>query len=102
MTPSASPIHVPVGVAYQADPDRVREILERVATETPHVERSPAPEVWLVKFAGDTVDFELLVWIHMKQVSEHQVKSDLYFAIFRAFAAAGIEFSSPKDIALRQ
>jgi small-conductance mechanosensitive channel len=94
-------IHVPVGVAYQADPDRVREILERVAAETPRVERSPAPEVWLVKFAGDTVDFELLVWIHMKQVSEHQVRSDLYFAIFRAFAAAGIEFSSPKDIALR-
>ena len=95
-------IHVPVGVAYQADPDRVREILARVATGTRHVERAPAPEVWLVKFSANTVDFELLVWIHMKQVSEQQIRSDLNFAIFRAFAAAGIEFSSPQDVALQK
>jgi len=95
-------VHVPVGVAYQADPDRVRQILERVASETPNVERAPAPEVWLVKYAANTIELELLVWIHMKQVSENKVKSDLYFAMFREFTAAGIEFSSPQDVQLRK
>jgi small-conductance mechanosensitive channel len=95
-------VHVPLGVAYQADPNRVREILERVAAETPHVERAPAPEVWLVKFAATTIELELLVWIHMKQIDEHKVKSDLYFAIYRELTAAGIEFSSPQDVLLRK
>ena len=95
-------IHVPVAVAYKSNPAQVREILERVAAETPRVERSPHPQVRLVKFGDSSLVFELLVWIHRKQISEDEVASDLHFAIFRALAEAGIEIPFPqREVHLR-
>jgi small-conductance mechanosensitive channel len=89
-------VHVRIGVAYKSDPEQVKQILESVAVVSPHVERTPRPQVRLVKFADSSIDFELLVWIHRKQVSEDEVASDLYFAIFRAFAEAGVEIPFPQ------
>jgi small-conductance mechanosensitive channel len=95
-------VHVPVGVSYRSNPDEVREILARIASQTPHVEQAPRPEVRVTKFAESSIDFELLVWIHRKQVSEDEVTSALYFAIFRAFAEAGIEIPFPqRDLHIR-
>lgn len=95
-------VHVPVGVAYKSNPDEVRQILERVAAETPSVERTPPPEVRLLKFGDSSLDFELLVWINRKRLSEDEVASNLNFAIFRAFAEAGIEIPFPqRDLHIR-
>jgi potassium-dependent mechanosensitive channel len=95
-------VHVPVGVSYRSNPDEVREVLERIASETPHVEGAPRPEVRFTKFAESSIEFELLVWIHRKQISEDEVKSALYFAIFRAFAQARIEIPFPqRDLHIR-
>jgi len=89
-------VHVPVGVAYKSDPDKVREILARVATESRIVERTPPPEVELVKLADSSLDFDVVVWINRKQHSEGAVRSELYFKIVRAFAEAGIEIPFPQ------
>ncbi|MEA2627513.1 MAG: potassium-dependent mechanosensitive channel, partial [Candidatus Binatota bacterium] len=95
-------IHVPVGVGYSCDPEEVRAILERVAAASPHVERAPAAEVWFVGLGESSLDFELLVWINVKQVSDRKVKSDLYFAIFAAFRDAAIEIPFPqRDVHIR-
>ena len=89
-------VHVPVGVAYKSDPDKVREILARVAAESRIVERTPPPEIELVKLADSSLDFDVVVWINRKQHSEGDVRSDLYFKILRAFAEAGIEIPFPQ------
>src|SRR5207249_6264333 len=49
-------VHVPVGVSYRSNPDEVREILERIASQTPHVEAAPRPEVRFSKFAESSID----------------------------------------------
>jgi potassium efflux system protein len=95
-------VHIPIGVSYEADPERVREILERVAGETPTVLRHPAPEVWFAGFGDSSLDFELLVWINVKADPPRRVTSDLYFTIFRAFKDAAIEIPFPqRDIHIR-
>jgi small-conductance mechanosensitive channel len=86
--------HVPVGVAYGADPEHVRRILLRVATATPGAEASPAPEVWFTGFGDNSLDFEVLVWVNVKRVATPQLRSELYFSIFRAFTEAGVEIPS--------
>ncbi len=95
-------MHVPLGVSYGSDPEKVREILLRVAAETPDVAASPAPEVWCLGFGDSSLDFELLVWVNAKQVGPPQVQSDLYFKMFQAFKENGIEIPFPqRDLHIR-
>jgi len=94
--------HVPVSVAYGSDPEEVREILLRVAHESPDVEPEPAAEVWFTGFGDNGLDFELLVWMNVKAVTKQPLRSSLYFAIFRAFRDAGIEIPFPqRDLHVR-
>jgi potassium efflux system protein len=95
-------MHVPIGVSYDADPEMVRGIMEEVAGTTPNVQPVPAPEVWFVGLGDSSLNFELLIWINVKEVSPERVRSDLYFALFRALKQAGIEIPFPqRDIHIR-
>ncbi len=94
--------HVPVGVAYGADPEHVRSILLRVAAATPGVEATPPPAVWFTGFGDNSLDFEILVWVNVRAVAKHQLRSDLYFSMFQAFREAGVEIPFPqRDLHLR-
>ncbi|HEX9595255.1 MAG TPA: mechanosensitive ion channel domain-containing protein, partial [Anaerolineales bacterium] len=95
-------LHVPVGVSYGADPHHVREVMLTVARSCPYVEPQPEPEVWFIEFGESSLNFELLVWMNIRQTSRGQVKSALYFALFQAFKAAGIEIPFPqRDLHIR-
>jgi small-conductance mechanosensitive channel len=95
-------IHVPVGVSYSSDPDQVRDLMLDVARTCPGVESHPAPDVWFTEFAESSLNFELLVWMNARQTSREQVKSALYFNLFRAFKTTGIEIPFPqRDLHIR-
>ncbi len=94
-------VRVPVGVSYDADPDRVKEILLKCAREHPRALASPAPFVLFTGYGDNSLDFELRVYIgdagYMASTA-----SDLRFAIFRELKAAGIEIPFPqRDIHVR-
>ena len=94
--------HVPVGAAYGADPEQVRHTLLSVAAMTQGVEADPPPEVWFTGFGDNSLNFEVLVWVNVKLVSNSELRSNLYFAIFRAFKTAGIEIPFPqRDLHVR-
>ncbi len=95
-------LHVPVGVSYSADPERVKDVLLEVAQHCPRVQTHPAPDVWFVTFGDSALLFELLVWINSRRVTAGEVKSALYFDLFRALKAADIEIPFPQhDIHIR-
>ena len=52
---------------------------------------------------GDSsLNFELLLWINVKEIQPERVRSDLYFGLFRALKEAGIEIPFPqRDIHIR-
>lgn len=94
--------HLPVGVAYSSDPDRVREILLNTASAHPDVLSAPPPEVVLLGFGESALDFELWVWTETKVQLPQILRSDLNFRIFRAFAEHGIEMPFPqRDLHIR-
>ncbi|HUA33537.1 MAG TPA: mechanosensitive ion channel domain-containing protein [Candidatus Binataceae bacterium] len=95
-------LHVPIGVSYEAEPEVVRQIMERVAANTANVEPNPPPEVRFANLGDSSLNFELLVWINVKQIQPDRVRSDLYFALFQALKECGIEIPFPqRDIRIR-
>lgn len=94
-------VAIDVGVAYGTDTEKVRDVLERVASEHLEVIQEPPPQVRFVDFGDSSLDFRLLVWLS-NAVDEFRLASDLRFAIDRAFRDAGIEIPFPqRDLHVR-
>jgi len=88
-------IHVPVGVEYGCDLEKVKEALLRVAVEDSDVLDSPAPEVRFLEFGDSSLNFELLAWIARPE-AQWAMKSQLNFEIDAALREAGIGIPFPQ------
>ena len=94
-------IIVPIGVSYDSDPEQVRDILMRVASQSDSVSSYPSPSVYFMEFGASSLDFELRCFIHDINYSL-SAKSDLRFAIFKALKEANIEIPFPQqDVYIR-
>ena len=76
-------IEVPVTVARGVTPQRVMEILKRVAADQPGVTKEPASQAYVVNFAASTVTFNLRAWTERYE-DWVQVRSDLSIAVDEA------------------
>jgi small-conductance mechanosensitive channel len=95
-------VHVPVGVSYSSRPEEVTKLLLNAAESSPYVSKERKSAVWFTEYGESSLNFELLVWIDVRDVSEKQVRSELYYVIFEAFDKAGIEIPFPqRDIHIR-
>lgn len=94
-------IAVKVGVAYGTDPQRVRTLLMKVASEDSELLRDPPPEVRFDSFGDSSLDFSLLVWIPSPR-EDLRVASRLRFAIEASFRNAKVEIPFPQcDVHIR-
>ena len=92
---------VPVGVSYNADPERVREILIEVAKSTDGILGYPEPFVAFEDFGASSLDFSLRCYIADVN-GTLSAKTALRMAIFRRFKDEGIEIPFPQqDVHLR-
>jgi small-conductance mechanosensitive channel len=89
---------IPVQAAWDSDPEKVRELLVETARAHEEVVGFPSPLALFVRF-GAMLEFELYCFVEDVDRAG-RVKSDLHFAIFRAFAEAGIKMvaSAPPPI----
>ncbi len=87
----------PVGVSYNEDPEKIKEILLKVASEHEGVLKSPAPSVIFIAYGDSSLDFELWVWTIKYTNRPTVLQSDLYFAIFRQFKEYGVEIPFPQQ-----
>jgi small-conductance mechanosensitive channel len=55
-----------------------------------------------VGYGDNSINFELLFWIDVRQTARRLVRSNLYFAAFEALKVAGIEIPFPqRDLHIR-
>lgn len=95
-------ITVPVGVSYNADPRVVEKILVDAASKEPMVTHYQSPVVRFLDYGDNSINFDLLVWIDVRETPRRKLRSNLYFAIFDELKKAGIEIPFPqRDIHLR-
>ncbi|HSM83852.1 MAG TPA: mechanosensitive ion channel domain-containing protein [Nodosilinea sp.] len=96
-----SRIRLPVGVAYSADPQKVKLALLEACHKNQEILSAPAPVVFFTGFGDSALDFELLVWIAQPS-RQLVIKSDLYFAIEASLRHHDIEVPFPQhDLHLR-
>lgn len=95
-------IRIKVGTAYGSDVDQVTDLLAKIAIDHEHICPEPPPRVRLRGFGDSSLDFELLAWID-EPVLRGKLSSELYIAIYKAFAHHNIEIPFPqRDVWVRR
>ncbi len=89
---------IPVGVAYGADTEKVREVLLSIAEENDNVVKMgpvPRPVVLFREFGDSSLNFELRIFL--RNVEDRlSVISEINFAIDKVFRKEGIEIPFPQ------
>jgi len=94
-------IRTRIGVAYGTDIDQVIETLDKVAADHDEICSEPSPRVRFRAFGDSSLDFELLCWID-RPVDRGRLGHELNCAVYKAFAANGIEIPFPqRDVHVR-
>ncbi len=86
-----------IGVAYGTDTQKVKDILLELARANPYILKYPGPIVRFVNFGESSLDFEILFWSRNFIVIE-DIKSDLRFAIDKAFKEHDVEIPFPQRV----
>lgn len=95
-------LSIPVGVSYDSDLDQVRETLLEIARSHKDVLPSPAPAAIITGFGDNAVNVTLRVSTALLTERTPNIKSDLFFDIFRVFREKNIEMPFPqRDIHIR-
>lgn len=92
-------IHVPFGVAYGSDKELVRRVVIEAARQVPTTLQAPGrdPDVWLVRFGDNSLDFELVVWINLSAVTRPGAVTATYlWEVETALASNGIQIPFPQ------
>jgi small-conductance mechanosensitive channel len=89
-------LNLPVGVSYETDLEKARDLMLEVARATPRVLVDPKPSCLLMGFGDSTINLELRIWINDPQNGLGKVKSDLNWGIWKAFREHGIELPFPQ------
>ncbi|MEM8717721.1 MAG: mechanosensitive ion channel domain-containing protein [Cyanobacteria bacterium P01_G01_bin.39] len=92
---SISRLRIPIGVAYNSDPRKVRAALLSAAKNHSEVLRSPRPQILFQKFNDSSLDFELLVWIKDPK-KQFRIVSDLNYLIMMSLRRLDIEIPFPQ------
>jgi len=96
-----SRLRIPVGVAYGSNVETVRQALLDTAKNHSDVLPIPPPNVFFLGFGDSSLDFDLLAWISEPR-KQFQIKSDLYFLIYKLFQERGVEIPFPqRDLHVR-
>lgn len=85
---------VAVGVSYDSDVAKVRDVLLEIAKTHPHVMQTPAPTVFLTGFGESAINFEL-GWVVRNLGDGAGIKSEICFSILDRFRAEGIVMPYP-------
>jgi len=95
-------LNFPVGVSYNEDPEKIRNLLTEVANANPGVLSSPKPYILFEGFGDSSLDFKMLVWTTEYIDRPKILRSELYYEIFAKFKEHNVEIPFPqRDIHLK-
>jgi len=95
-------VRIPIGIAYDADVSKAKEIIKRVSLELDWVKREPEPKVVVKSFGDSAVNLEARVWISRPRKRIDTI-SHITDRVKEVFQQEGIEIPYPKrDIYIRK
>jgi small-conductance mechanosensitive channel len=87
-----------VGIAYDEDPGRAREILLKAIGELDEVRDEPPVEVWVEAFGESSIDLAVRFWHPPDQATLWRVRSAVAVAVKGALDDAGIDIPFPQRV----
>jgi potassium efflux system protein len=87
-------ITVPLRIKYGADLQRVKALLFGIAKQHPAVLDDPAPQVVLIEFGNDAVQFDFRTFVDFGE--GEKTKDELQMTIDTVFRREGIELALPQ------
>jgi small-conductance mechanosensitive channel len=90
-----------VQVSYDTDLEQAEALMLEAAHDQNRVifdDPDNLPKVYLKEFADNGVVLELAVWIRDPSAGQNNLRSDINWAIWRRFKAAGIEIPFPQRV----
>ena len=92
-----TPVHAEylyVSAAYDAPPNRVREVLGEAVLEVPSILREPAPILRVHRYADSGIDYQVKVWLSdLPHIPD--IRSECLAQIWYHFRREGIEIPYP-------
>jgi small-conductance mechanosensitive channel len=88
-------VRIDIGIAYDADMQKAKNIILQVADSTEWVSKEPPPKVVVRKFGESAVDLQLRVWIHDARRRMNTI-SYITDRVKSSFDEQGIEIPYPK------
>jgi small-conductance mechanosensitive channel len=95
-------VRVPIGIAYDADVKKAKEVINNIGLELDWVMRKPSPKVVVKSFGDSAVNLEARVWISDPRKRMDTI-SHITDRVKDAFQEEGIEIPFPKrDIYIKK
>ena len=95
-------VRINIGVAYDTDIKKAKEIILKVADTSDWIAKDPKPKVVVRNFGESSVDLQLRVWINEARKRMDTI-SYITDSVKEAFDTAGVEIPYPKrDIYITQ
>jgi len=88
-------VRIPIGIAYDSDVKKAKEIITKIALELDWVMRQPGPKVVVRGFGDSAVNLEARVWISRPRKRMDTI-SHITDRVKEAFQQEGIEIPYPK------
>ncbi len=92
-------VHIELPATAAIHPRTVQETLLEAARSHPEVLATPEPTARVVEFEGQTIRYDLELWIH-NPVRAPYITSDVRVHIWELFSERGIEMDVPQDVLL--
>jgi small-conductance mechanosensitive channel len=89
-------IAMSVQVSYDADLDLAMRLMVEVGRRNARVLADPPPAVLIKAFADNGIELELAVWVEDPEQGKTNLRSDIYYGIWREFKAHGIVIPFPQ------
>jgi len=99
-------VRIPFGVAYGSDKELVKKAAQEAAAEVPYTlthMKGREPDVWLVEYGDNSLNFLLLVWVNRQGARRPtRTRAAYLWALESKLAEYGIEIPFPqRDLHLR-
>ncbi len=88
-------VRIPIGIAYEADLNKAKDLINNVALELDWVMRDPAPKVVVRNFGDSAVDLQARIWIREPRRRMDTI-SYITDKLKEVFHREGIEIPYPK------
>ena len=85
-----------VGVAYDTDLERAREVLMSACRAAEGVQEAPAPEAWVHTFGESSIDIAVRYWHAADIASRWRVRSAVAISVKAGLDAAGMTIPFPQ------